>query len=403
MLDDLTLETRLTTAGRQHDGYFGAVNPPVYRTSTLVHPSFQAFKKGLTIFGRWTDYSRNGSPSVFALQDALSSIMPGVWDSLPTPSGISAITTTLLALLGPGDHILVTDSVYAPVRVFCDTFLQPRGICVTYYDPLAGEEVAALIQSNTRLLYLEQPGSLTFDMQDVLLLVRVAKAYNLVTVLDSTWASPLYYNPLQHGVDVVVQSLSKYVAGHADVMMGAISTGNKAIHARIEPVYRSLGICISPDDAYLVLRGLRTLAVRMRQHMEAGLVFARWLQAHPCIARVYYPALETDPGHLLWKRDFTGAPGLFSATLKPCSEEALASAMDRLRLFVMGQSWGGYESVVYPVLTPPVRTVCPWPQGGTLLRLHIGLESVADLQADFAQACQHLEHSQVCAAVSNCD
>jgi cystathionine beta-lyase len=287
----------------------------------------------------------------------------------------------LLSHLKTGDHLLMVDSVYGPSRHFCDTILKRNGVEVTYYDPRIGAKIAGLMKSNTAVIFAESPGSVTFEVQDVPALAKAAHNGGAKLLLDNTWASPLFFKPFEHGVDVSIQAITKYLCGHSDVMMGSITTTEEAWKATLAG-HGAIGISVAPDDVYLVLRGIRTLSVRLERHMKSGIALARWLEARPEVSRVIHPALESHPDHALWKRDFSGASGLFSIVLKPCSETALAAMLDGLELFGMGYSWGGYESLIIPQDLTGNRTATSPDHEGPLLRLHAGLEDIDDLIAD---------------------
>jgi cysteine-S-conjugate beta-lyase len=297
------------------------------------------------------------------------------------PSGLAAISAALLAVVHAGDHILVTDSAYQPTRNFCEQVLKRLGVTTTYFDPLIGAKIADLLQPNTRLVYLESPGSLTFEMQDTAAIAKVAHDKGALVVMDNTWATPLYFRPLDHGVDLVVQAGTKYIGGHSDVMLGTISANSLTV-AHLKNSVRLLGLCEGPDDVYLGLRGVRTLAIRLDRHYQSGLAIGRWLEQRPEVSRMLHPAMPSHPGHAIWKRDFTGASGLFSMVLKPVPQKAVYAFLDTLELFGIGASWGGYESLAIPFDCAPVRTATRWEPGGPTVRFHIGLESVDDLIAD---------------------
>jgi cystathionine beta-lyase len=297
------------------------------------------------------------------------------------PSGLAAISTALLALLAAGEHVLVTDSVYQPTRKFCDGVLPRYGIATTYYDPSIGPDIATLMQPNTRAVFVESPGSLTFEMQDVPAIAAAAHAAGALVLMDNTWASPLYFGALDKGVDVSIQAATKYIGGHSDLMLGTISC-TAAAWPRVSDTVHALGLCVGPDDIYLGLRGLRTLGVRLAQHHRAGLEVARWLERRPEIARVLHPGLESHPGHAIWRRDFSGASGLFSVVFKPVAQAAVNAFLDELALFGIGASWGGFESLAIPFDCTPIRTATRWAPGGPTVRFHIGLESVDDLIGD---------------------
>jgi cystathionine beta-lyase len=280
-----------------------------------------------------------------------------------------------------GDHVLVTDSAYSPTRTFCDQILTRLGVTTTYYDPLIGSGIGELLRPNTRAVYLESPGSLSFEMQDTAAIANAAHAKGAVVLMDNTWATPLYFRPLAHGVDLAIQAGTKYIGGHSDLMLGTVSA-NAATVAALKNTVRLTGLHEAPDDTYLGLRGLRTLAVRLDRHYQSGLAVARWLEARPEVLRMLHPALPSHAGHAIWKRDFTGASGLFSMVLKPVPQKAHYAFLDTLELFGIGASWGGYESLAIPFDCAPTRSATRWTPGGPTVRFHIGLEAVEDLIAD---------------------
>ncbi|HVY57308.1 MAG TPA: cystathionine beta-lyase [Xanthobacteraceae bacterium] len=371
-------ETRLVTGGRDPFAHYGFVNPPVYHASTVL---FRTAEDYLAHRGRY-HYGRRGTPISEALSDAVRELEgPKCAGVALLPSGLAAISAALLALLRSGDDLLVTDNAYRPTRQFCDTILARYGITTRYYDPLIGADISALIRPNTRVIFVESPGSLSFEVQDVPAIAEAAHARGALVVMDNTWASPLYFRAFDKGVDVSVQAGTKYIGGHSDVMLGTISA-NAATWPQVKEMVGSLGLCVGPDDMYLGLRGLRTMGVRLARHYESGLAVARWLAQRPEVARVLHPALEQDPGHALWRRDFSGASGLFAIVLKPVREKALHAFLNALTLFGMGASWGGYESLAIPFDCASFRTATTWAPGGPTIRFHIGLESVPDLLAD---------------------
>ncbi|MBX6321183.1 MAG: cystathionine beta-lyase [Rhodospirillaceae bacterium] len=384
---ELKDDTLLTHAGNHPRDNFGIVNPPVYRASTVLFPSVAAYEKAqLDRFAQVT-YGRYGTPTTFAFEEAVTALEGG-GRAVTLPSGMAAVVAALLAFLKSGDHLLMVDSVYSPVRTACDRMLAGFGIETTYYDPRT-EDIAGLIRPNTRVVYAEAPGSLTFEMQDIPAIVAAAHARGAVVLMDNTWATPLFFKALRHGVDAVIHAATKYIAGHADVMLGVV-VAREEHWRRIKTMAHALGHGAAPDDCYLALRGLRTLGVRLARHQANALEIARWLEQRPEVERVLYPALPSDPGHALWRRDFTGASGLFSLLLKPCPRAAVEAMLDGMRLFGMGASWGGYESLILPVHPEAVRTARPWTESGPLLRLHIGLEDPGDLRADLAQGFKRL-------------
>lgn len=371
-------ETKVVSGGRDPFSYHGFVNPPVYHASTVLYPSAEDF---LAHRARY-QYGRRGTPTTEALELALQELEGSQCAGVALlPSGLAAISTAFLAVVHAGDHVLVTDSAYGPTRVFCDQILTRLGVTVSYYDPLIGAGVAELIRSNTRVVYLESPGSLSFEMQDTAAIAEAAHAKSVLVLMDNTWATPLYFRPLDHGVDMVIQAGTKYIGGHSDLMLGTVSASAATI-ARLKNTVRHTGQCEGPDDVYLGLRGLRTLAIRLERHQQSGLVVARWLEARPEVLRVLHPALPSHPGHAIWKRDFSGASGLFSIVLKPVPQKAYYAFLDSLEMFGIGASWGGYESLAIPFDCAPMRTATHWQPGGPTVRFHIGLEAVDDLIAD---------------------
>ena len=331
--------------------------------------------------GRY-QYGRRGTPTSEALATALREIEGSACAGVALlPSGLAAISAALLAVLRSGDHLLVTDSVYGPTRKFCDSVLVRFGVTTTYYDPLIGGGIAKLMQANTRAIFTESPGSLSFEIQDVPAIAAAAHARGALVLMDNTWASPLYFRALEKGVDLSIQSGTKYIGGHSDVMLGTVSA-NEATWPQLSDMVFGSGLCVGPDDMFLGLRGLRTMGVRLARHQQSGLAIARWLQTRPEVLRVEHPALPSHPGHAIWKRDFTGACGLFSVVLKPARQEAVFALLNALHLYGMGASWGGYESLAIPFDCTAVRTATKWAPGGPTIRLHIGLEDVGDLIAD---------------------
>ncbi|MCG8504110.1 MAG: cystathionine beta-lyase, partial [Sphingomonadales bacterium] len=329
-------------------------------------------------------YGRYGTPTTFDLEDAVAQLEGG-YGAITVPTGLAAISCTLCALTGAGDHILVTDSVYEPVRNICRLLLERFGVETTYYDPLIGGDIADLIRPNTKVVYMESPGSLTFEVQDVPAIAAAARAAGVRAVVDNTWATPLYFKPFDHGVDVSLHAGTKYIVGHSDAMLGVVVT-TEAAFRQIRHTSVLMGHAAAPDDVYLALRGLRTLSVRLARHYETGLKLAAWLQARPEVDRVLHPALPDCPGHDIWKRDFSGSSGLFSIVLKFGDYDTIGAMVDDMHLFKMGFSWGGYESLILPANPAPDRTARGWEAPGPLLRLHIGLEDPADLIAELEEA-----------------
>jgi cystathionine beta-lyase len=375
---DWSDETKLLSLGRDPHAQHGFVNTPIYRGSTVLFPTYDALRR----YDQAYLYGRRGTPTVRALEGAIAALDGGhrTWVA---PSGLAAITAVLVAFTQAGDHILVTDAVYHPTRRVSDRLLGRYGVSVTYYDPLIGGGIADLITDKTRLVIAESPGSQTFEMQDIPAIATACKARDVWLAVDNTWATPLYCKPLALGADIAIMAATKYIVGHADAMLGLV-TANERAAPFLSRAHEDLGYCAGPEDCFLGLRGLRTLALRLARHGESALAMARWLQARPEVARVLHPALPDDPGHALWSRDFTGSSWLFSIILHPVSQAQLAALLDGLKLFGMGYSWGGYESLIIPFDASSYRTATSWTPEGVALRLHIGLENVEDLQADLA-------------------
>lgn len=371
-------ETRLVTAGRDTKAQKGFVNPAVFHGSTVLYPTAEDLHAHRSEF----QYGRHGTPTTRALQDVLMALEgPQCAGVGLAPSGLAAITTTLLSVLKAGDHLLVCDNVYRPSRNFCNGMLARYGVEITYFDPLVGGGIESLFKPNTKAVLVEAPGSQSFEMPDIPAIAAVAHARGALVIDDNTWATPLYHRSLDQGVDISMQAATKYIGGHSDIMFGTISANATAWPLLAEGI-RLLGVCAGPDDVFLALRGIRTLSVRLAQHHKSGLEMARWLAARPEVARVLHPALESHPGHAIWKRDFTGASGLFSIVLNPVPQPAVDAMLDTVKLFGMGFSWGGFESLVIPFDCDPYRTATKWAPGGPTLRFHIGLENVDDLKAD---------------------
>ena len=385
--DDLRPATRLVQGGRRPewtgDPRLGGsiVNPPVWRASTILYDTVADLKARGHATHDKLYYGRRGTPTVWALADALTALEPGAEGTLLYPSGVAANSAGLLALLSPGDHLLMVDSAYEPTRAFCNGMLARMGVRTSFYDPLVGAGVAELIEPETRLIFLESPGSLTFEVQDIPAITAIARERGVLTMLDNSWATPLLFPALAHGVDVAMMSLTKYAGGHSDAMMGSL-TATKAVWSRLRQAAYQLGQAVSPDDCALMLRGLRTLDVRMARHGENGLAVANWLAGRAEVGRVLHPALPGDRGHALWTRDFKGTSGLFGFTLKGADDAARTRFVDALAHFGIGFSWGGYESLVVPADPAAIRTATRWTDPDPLVRLSIGLEDPADLIAD---------------------
>ena len=375
---DARQDTRVVNAGRDPFSYYGFVNPPVYHASTVLYPSAEDFVAHRARY----QYGRRGTPTTEALETALQELEgPSCAGVSLLPSGLAAISAALLSVVKAGDHILVSDSVYGPTRMFCDRTLSRFNVAVTYYDPLVGASIAGLMRENTTAVFVEAPGSLSFEMQDIPAIAAAAHAKSAAVLMDNTWATPLYLRALDAGVDLVIHAGTKYFGGHADVSIGSVAA-NKDTVAGLKKFVGTNGLCVGPDDVFLALRGVRTLAVRLDRHYRSGLTVARWLEQRPEILRLLHPALPSHPGHSIWKRDFTGACGLFSIVFKPVPQRAVYAFLDALKLFGIGASWGGFESLAIPFDCANMRTATRWEPGGPTVRLHIGLEAVEDLIAD---------------------
>ncbi len=379
--------TRLAQAGRRPEWTGlpgqpgGIVNPPVWRASTILYDDVAHLRAATTNTHERLFYGRKGTPTAWSLADALTEMEPGGAGTMLFPSGVAAIACALMAVLRPGDRLLMVDSAYDPTRNFCEQVLKPFGVETVYYDPTIGAGIAALLTENTRAIFLESPGSLTFEVQDIPAIVEAAKERGIVTLIDNTWATPLFLPALSLGVDISILACTKYIVGHSDVMMGSV-TANDALFPKIRQTAWSFGQMTSPDDAWLAARGLRTLGIRLKQHQDSALQIARWLEDQPDVARVLHPALPGCPGHALWRRDFIGSSGLFSFVLKGGDEGARAALIDGLAHFGIGYSWGGFESLALPVDPARYRSATSWQADGPMVRLNIGLEDPADLIAD---------------------
>ena len=374
--------TRVVQAGRRKEWTGGIVNPPVWRASTILYDSIADLRASA---GKDTHhrlyYGRRGTPTQWSLADALTSLEPGAEATFLYPSGVAAIAAALLSVLSPGDELLLVDSAYDPTRGQAMQLLKRFGITTRFYDPLIGAGIAELIGPATKAIFMESPDSLTFEVQDVPAIVAVAKRHGLVTLLDNTWATPLFFPAIEQGVDLTILAATKYVVGHSDVMLGSV-TAAPGHFAKLRDMSHLLGQVASPDDSWLGSRGLRTMAVRLAQHQHSALEIARWLEGRPEVAQVLHPALPSCPGHDVWARDFKGSSGLFSFVLNGGDEAARAALIDRLDLFGIGYSWGGFESLAIPADPARIRTAAPRDYAGPMVRLQIGLEDTADLIPD---------------------
>lgn len=376
-------DTITAHAGRDPQRFDGVVNTPVYRASTVLFPDVASYESRNPDDYKVMRYGIYGTPTTFALEEAVAQLEGG-YAAVALPSGLAAIVAALAAFAHSGAHILIADSVYQPTRNFCDKRLRNQGVEIEYYDPALGAAIAGLIRPNTTAVFCEAPGSLSFEMQDIPAIAAAAHARGVAVLADTTWGTPYFFRAFEHGVDISIHAGTKYISGHSDVMLGVVVT-NEQYWLKLRRAVADYGYCVSPDDCYLALRGLRTIGVRMRQQQQSALTIAHWLQSRPEVLRVLYPALEGDPGHAIWKRDFSGAASLFGVILKPASARAVAALIDGLALFGIGSSWGGFESLAIRADPGKYRSATRWNPGGPLLRLHIGLEDPADLIADLEQ------------------
>ena len=387
--------SRLVAAGRHFDRPIATVNLPLTRASSVLFESLaQAEAEGAAAIAgelHRTTYATSGTPTTFALMDALAEVEGAghACRAAVMPSGLAAISVPLLAYCKSGDHVLMSDSVYGPARSFATTMLARYGVTTEFFDPLIGAGIEALLRPTTRIVYLESPGSYTFEIQDVPAICAVARAHGVLTLIDNAWASPVFARPFDWGVDISLLPLTKYWGGHADLLMGAAIVREEHWLPLWQAI-RQMGICVGGDDAFMVLRGLRTADVRMRRHEATALEVARWLQGREEVAQVLHPALPSHPQHALFKRDFQGSSGLFSFELKSASPAQLAALCERRRYFRIGYSWGGFESLIMPAKLGSIRSIRPW-TGGPLVRLHCGLEDAADLIDDLQEGLQAMK------------
>jgi len=379
LLQNAGINTRLSHLGNDPSDYHGFVNPPVVHASTVLFPNARAME---TRAQKYT-YGTRGTPTTDALCEAIDAL-EGSAGTILVPSGLAAVTVPFLAFLSAGDHALIVDSVYGPTRHFCDTMLKRLGVEVDYYDPEIGAGIEQLIKPNTKLVHTEAPGSNTFEMQDIAVISAIAHKHGAIVAMDNTWATPVYFRPLDFGVDISIHAATKYPSGHSDILMGTVSANAKHWE-QLKEANITLGICGAPDDAYQILRGLRTMGVRLERHYQSALEIAKWLETRDDVAKVLHPALPSFKGHDIWKRDFKGASGIFSFVLKAGSAEQFKpkahAFLDALRIFGLGWSWGGFESLAVHVNLND-RRIAKAPEGGPVLRLQIGLEDVADIKAD---------------------
>lgn len=375
------IETELGHAGRDPMTYDGVVNPPVYHASTILSPNLASYHNP-------DAYGRTGTTTTRAAEQA-AAILEGGEQAVSFPSGLAAVAGALLPFLSAGDHILVADNIYSPTRRFCDVVLKRFGVVTEYFDPMSGSAVQELFRPETRLVYFESPGSQSFEVMDVPSVCAVAREHNVLAIMDNTWSAGFYFKPFEHGVDVVVQAATKYFSGHADAMLGFVIS-SKEYGRKIKSTATQFGTCAGPDVCYIGLRGVRTLGVRLPRHYENALKIAEWLTGRPEVDTVLHPALESCPGHEFWKRDFTGASGLFGVVLKPATNAGITDMVDGLQLYGLGDSWGGYESLLVPTHLGGNRTATEWQYEGPSFRIHAGLENVDDLIADLGEGLDRL-------------
>lgn len=368
--------TKLVYAGRDPLEQHGFVNTPIYRGSTVLSPTMDVL---LNRSGRYI-YGTQGTPTSDALEAAWSAIANAA-GTVCVPSGLAAVSLALLSCLKAGDHLLVTDSVYRPTRVFCEGVLKKFGVETTYFDPMIGDKIGSLFKNNTKAVFTEAPGSQSFEVQDVKTIASIAHDRGAIVLMDNTWATPFFFPPHDMGVDLAIEAGTKYLSGHSDILLGLVSANERSWKA-LRATYDAMAICAGPEDMFLALRGMRTMLLRLKEQEQAALTMAHWLKARPEVLKVLHPALPDCPGHEIWKRDFKGSSGLFSIILKPASQKAVAAMLDDLALFGMGYSWGGFESLIIPFDCSTYRTATKWEPGGPALRIQIGLEDVKDLQND---------------------
>ena len=383
----MRLETSLIHDGRDPGKNHGIVNPPVYHLSTVLYDSVSDFSNRASrrLSQHEVGYGAQGSPLSYNLGRMFAKLEGG-FGAVMTGTGLSAVAMALSSSLKAGDHLLMVDSVYDPTRHFCSHYLARMGIEIEYYAPIIGAGIGDLLRPNTAVVYMESPGSLTFEVQDIPAMMQALKGRNITTILDNTWAAGVFLKPLAHGIDMSVHAVTKYPAGHSDLVMGAVIGREEAHYLRLKEIVLAFGETASPDDSYLALRGMRSMMVRLKHQEKSALNIAQWLEQQPQVKRVLYPALPSHPQHALWKRDFSGASSLFGMVLNSQDEESFAKMLDPMSLFKMGASWGGYESLALPSYPQKTRTATPWQEEGLLVRLHIGLEHEEDLKEDLQKA-----------------
>lgn len=383
-------DTRLTTAGRDPEANFGIVNPPVYHASTVTFPTVAAMTEANKHKFDQTYYGRYGTPTTFAFEAAVADL-EGATHGVALPSGMAAIAVAIIANVQAGDHILITDNAYHPTHKLAAGILKSFGVEASYYDPMCGGAIADHIRPNTKIVFTEAPGSITFEIQDIPAISEAAHKAGALVLMDNTWSAGYHFKPFEHGVDISIQAATKYIVGHSDAMLGTLTMNDRALWERAKLTASSLGHSASPDDCYLGMRGLRSLAARLPRHEATALKLAHWLSDQPEVEIVLHPALPHCPGHDIWKRDFTGSSGLFGMVLKEGPDSAaIARMLDGMELFAMGYSWGGYESLIVTDNPGATRSTYVWPYKGQTLRLHAGLEDADDLIRDLAAGLKRL-------------
>ncbi len=383
--NDKKASTLLAHLGSTPYLYDGAVNMPAYRASTFVLETYEEF---LNCFEAPFRYGRESTPTSVAFENAIATL-DNAAGSIVTSSGLAAINSTILSFVSAGDHILLPDNIYGFSRDFCTRTLSRLNVEIEYYDPMIGHEIEQKVKDNTKLIYLEAPGSLTYEVQDIDAFVQVAKKHNLITVIDNSWATPLNMQPLSLGIDISIMSATKYISGHSDMMLGVISCNEKTLNT-VRDTIRQLGNCAGSEELYLGLRGLRTLDVRLERHRESGLELAKWLSTHYAVKKVLHPALPESLGHENWKKYFTNCSGVFAVVLKETDQSKITNMLNNMQIFKMGFSWGGYESLLFPEQLNPARITKPWDGDGFLMRIHAGLEDIDDLKKDLADGLERL-------------
>ncbi|MFJ2986429.1 cystathionine beta-lyase [Collimonas sp. NPDC087041] len=383
------VDTQLAHIGREPSRFAGMVNTPVFRGSTIIANNLEDWEASRQIDNPMSNYGRFGTPTTRSFEQAITTLEGG-HNCLVFPSGLSACTHSIMAFVKSGDHVLITDSVYGPTRTFADRVLRRMGIDVEFFDPLIGGEIRNLLRPNTSVVFVESPGSWTFEVQDIPAIAEEAHKVGAYVLLDNTWATPLFFKPFEHGVDVSIHAATKYIVGHSDALLG-VASANERAWCILKHGAHDFGQTAGPDDIYLALRGMRSMSVRLRQHWESGIQLAEYLRTQPLVESVLHPALPSDPGYKLWQRDFLGASGLFTIELKEVGRPALSKFFSSLELFGIGLSWGGFESLALPLDKPPTRVASKKSYQNPLVRIHVGLENIEDLVSDMGQAFKQME------------